>query len=152
MATHLAEAEKGPKKRKLGIKKSSKAKSKARRILAEKVRYFKPKTIDNKMKKLYHKRAREYNSDEDEPGPATGAKDEHYLENDGGYSSEEAEEYGDQDGLDSNEGNGVSDDEEDDTIQPGITKFMEGCRAFRVAFKRIINKTVQDDDLVSLLF
>lgn len=144
MATHFAEAEEDPKKRKLGIKKTSKAKSKARRILAEKVRRFKPKTIDNKMKKLYHKRAREYNSDDDESGPATGAEDEDDSENDGGYSSEEAEEYGD-------EGNGVSDDEEDDTIQPGITKFIEGCRAFRVAFKKIIKKTVEDVDLVSLL-
>ncbi|KAF3445300.1 hypothetical protein FNV43_RR14995 [Rhamnella rubrinervis] len=151
MATHLAQAEKGPKKRKLGIKKSSKAKSKARRMLAEKVRRFTPKTIDNKMKKLYHKRAREYNSDEDESSPATGAKVEDDLENDGGYSSEEAEEHGDHDGLDSNEGNGVSDDEEDDTIQPGITKFIEGCRAFGVAFKKIIKKTVQDDDLGPVL-
>lgn len=147
-------AEETQKKRKLGIKKSSKTKTKARRISAEKAKHFKPKPTSNRTKKLYRKRAREYNSDEEESGPATRAEDEHNAENDeeelvGGYSSEEAQEGGAEDGLHGNEGDGVSDDEEDDTIQPGITKFFEGCRAFRVAFKKIVSKTVQDDDLVS---
>jgi hypothetical protein len=44
---------------------------------------------------------------------------------------------------------GVSDDEENGEIQLGITKFAEGCRAFRMAFSNIINKSVTNDSLVS---
>ncbi|KAF2288993.1 hypothetical protein GH714_023542 [Hevea brasiliensis] len=40
---------------------------------------------------------------------------------------------------------------EDDEIQPGITKFSEGCRAFRIAFKSIMKKSVSDDSLGPVL-
>ncbi|KAK9284788.1 hypothetical protein L1049_023965 [Liquidambar formosana] len=50
------------------------------------------------------------------------------------------------DGQDAGEENEVSEDEESE-IQPGITKFTEGCRAFRIAFKKIMKKNISDDSL-----
>lgn len=44
---------------------------------------------------------------------------------------------------------GPENEDEDDEIQPGITKFSEGCRAFRIAFMSIMKKSVSDDSLVS---
>lgn len=155
--THLSEPEKGPNKRRIGNKKSSKGKKKPRKTfrLPEEAGNFKPKKIDKKMKKLFRKRAREYNSDDE-----TGDEDEHEPKSDdeeanGGHFSSEEEEAGedgdDQGRQDLNADDGDSENEEDDTVQPGIMKFTEGCRAFRMAFKSIIKKSVQDDALVSSL-
>ncbi|XP_058733966.1 uncharacterized protein LOC131605650 [Vicia villosa] len=41
--------------------------------------------------------------------------------------------------------------EDADEIQPGITKFTEGCKAFKMAFKSIIQKSVSDDLLGPVL-
>ncbi|KAH7533531.1 uncharacterized protein LOC107416840 [Ziziphus jujuba] len=155
--THLSEPEKGPNKRRIGNKKSSKGKKKPRKTfrLPEEAGNFKPKKIDKKMKKLFRKRAREYNSDDE-----TGDEDEHEPKSDdeeanGGHFSSEEEEAGedgdDQGRQDLNADDGDSENEEDDTVQPGIMKFTEGCRAFRMAFKSIIKKSVQDDALGPVL-
>ena len=156
--TQMVEAAKNPKKRNIGKKKSSKSKmkKKPKRVFPERVGDLtKPKKIDRKMKKLFRKRARDYNSDEEEEsapenGPELENKDEEELNGGGGYSSEEeaGEEDGIQKGKDANFDDEFSDDE-DGEIQPGITKFTEGCRAFRMAFKSIIKKSIQDDGLVS---
>lgn len=137
--THLAEAVKRPNKRHIGKTKGSKARKKARKMphSADGNRAMKPRKIDPKMKKLYRKRAREYDSEDDEKaGP---------LRNDDGSSSGDEAEGNDTRKAD----NGFSDGEEDDEIQPGITKLAEGCNAFRLAFRSIIKKTVSDDVLVS---
>lgn len=146
--THLSEPAKGPNKRRVGHKKGSKGKTKQKKMEAGN---FKPKKVDKKMKKLFRKRSREYNSDDENED-----EDEHHSKNEddevmGGYSSEEAGEDGDQDRQGFNADYRDSEDEEDDTVQPGIMKFNEGCRAFRLAFKSITKKGAQDDALVSLL-
>ncbi|PNX55126.1 hypothetical protein L195_g048752, partial [Trifolium pratense] len=123
------------------------------------------------MKKLYNKRTREYNSDDDEDettAPATMktkgvasmktrgvvsiTKKKHEEED---IESEElSEDEGEAGGQRTQKKNvtdkkvNFSEDEgedDDDEIQPGITKFSEGCKAFKMAFKNIIKKSVSDD-------
>lgn len=147
--THMAEAAREPRKRKIGKKKGSKAKKKAKMLQsAESIRAMKPKKIDKKMQKLYRKRARDYNSeDESEQDNATplGNNEDELI---GGSSSgEEAEKGGDH--SERNVDNGFSDDEEHGEILPGIMRFTEGSNAFRLAFRSIIKKTVPEDVLVS---
>lgn len=142
--TEVSHAERGPRKRKIGKKKGSKAKKKLR------VGEMKPKKIDRKMKKLFQKRARQYNSDEDS---APEGEAEYELEpqieeeeQDGENSSEEAGEDENQELGDANVDDESSEYHEDGTIQPGIMNFTESCRAFKMAFKSIFKKTVHDDD------
>lgn len=138
---HTQEVGKGPKKRRIGHKKGSKGKKKLKVFKGngEKVK------VDKKMQKLFRKRVRDYNSDdndEEEPSPVT--RDRNYQPQyknelfDGKSSDEEGEEH-QNDGME----NEASEDE-DGEIQPGITKFMEGCKAFRMAFKKIVKKNVSD--------
>ena len=147
---HGAEPAKVPMKRNIGKKKGPKAKKKPTNamMLQGIERGNKGKKIDRKMKKLFRKRAREYNSDEDDgedhdhvdKNPMPVIRDEERPE------EEEEEEEGEDGNL--NVDNGVSDDEEDGEIQLGITKFAEGCRAFKLAFGSIIKKSVTTDSLV----
>ncbi|THF95315.1 hypothetical protein TEA_016857 [Camellia sinensis var. sinensis] len=145
---HTQEVGKGPKKRRIGHKKGSKGKKKLKVFKGngEKVK------VDKKMQKLFRKRVRDYNSDDDdeeEPSPVT--RDRNYQPRyknelfDGKSSDEEGEEH-QNDGME----NEASEDE-DGEIQPGITKFMEGCKAFRMAFKKIVKKNVSDDLLGPVL-
>ena len=140
------------KKRRLGRKKGNKTKKKLKWFdgSGERIK------IDRRMKKLFRKRARDYNSDDDEDegddgGYAVATKGENAVPIikevalDGKDSSEEEEDHQDID-----EANEISEDEEGE-IQPGITKLTEGCRAFRLAFKKIIKKNVSDVSLVSCL-
>lgn len=144
---HTQEVGKAPKKRRIGHKKGSKGKKKLKVFQGngEKVK------VDKKMQKLFHKRARDYNSDdEDEEEPSPVTKDRNYQPRyknvfDGKSSDEEGEEH-QNDGME----NEASEDE-DGEIQPGITKFMEGCKAFRMAFKKILKKNVSDDLLGPVL-
>lgn len=135
----------GPTKRKLGKRNNPKKKKKPRKAshFPDGVGDLKPKKFDRKMKKLFRKRARDYNSDDDE-------LDSKKEENDqiGGDSFSEEEEEEEQEvnkDFEFSDGDG----DEGGEIQPGITKFTEGCRAFRMAFKSIIKKAVNDDPLVS---
>ena len=66
------------------------------------------------MKKLFRKRVRDYNSDNDDDERDVSSDDESEKE------EEEAED------MDVNGDNGVSDDEENGKIQPSITMFLEG--------------------------
>lgn len=135
--TLVAEPAKVPRNRRLTKKKASRAKKNPKKPMLEGIgpNIIKVKKIDGKMKKLFRKRAREYNSDEDNDNDSMAV-----IEDD---ESSELEEVA----MD----NGASDDEENDEILPGITKFVEGCRAFRIAFRSIIKKSVTDDSLVSYL-
>ncbi|KAM5580328.1 RRP15-like protein [Rosa sericea] len=132
--TQLAEAAKGPNKRRIGKTKGSKARKKAKKMphASDGSRAMKPKKIDPKMKKLYRKRAREYDSEEEEEEESGGSEEEGEEKEAEGKERRKAEE-------------GFSDDEEDDEVQPGITKLSEGCNAFRLAFRSIIKKSVADD-------
>ncbi|CAN6571410.1 unnamed protein product [Malus baccata var. baccata] len=146
--THLPEAATEPRKRKIGKKKGSKAKKKAKMLhSSEEIRAMKPKKFNNKMKKLFLKRAKDYNSESEEESKQEDVKPKPLGNNEvepiGGAASssgEESEEGGGGGGR--NRGDGVSDDEEHGEILPGIMKFSEGCNAFRLAFKSIIKKSV----------
>ncbi|KAM0959051.1 hypothetical protein ACFX13_024912 [Malus domestica] len=146
--THLPEAATEPRKRKIGKKKGSKAKKKAKMLhSSEEIRAMKPKKFNNKMKKLFLKRAKDYNSESEEESKQEDVKPKPLGNNEnepiGGAASssgEESEEGGGGGGR--NRGDTVSDDEEHGEILPGIMKFSEGCNAFRLAFKSIIKKSV----------
>lgn len=120
--------------------------------------------MDKRMKKLIRKRAREYNSDDDDndnDNDGSGGNDiqpkftKKVIEEEDKESNEsfDDEEAGGQDAWNSTANdmnNDISDDEgENGDIQPGIAKFTEGCRAFRMAFSNIMKKNVSDDSLVS---
>ncbi|XP_041005977.1 RRP15-like protein [Juglans microcarpa x Juglans regia] len=139
--THVAEPAKVPKKRKLG-KKDSKARKNTKKAMLQGIGQTKVKKIDIKMKKLFRKRAREYNSDDDD-----GDHDNSSMAviRDEDFSEEEKME------VDAELDNILPDDEENGEILPGITKFAEGCRAFRLAFRSIIKKNVPDDSLGPVL-
>ncbi|KAM3345321.1 RRP15-like protein [Capsicum galapagoense] len=138
--------------------------------------------IDNKMKKLFEKRARDYNSDDDdndaEPSPVTRAKPTSYGKEKPksygkmtpkSYGKEKPKSYGkekrvsyckEKDDFEEEwEDDGEEDDDEeleisedeDGEVQPGITKFIDGCNAFRLAFKKILKKSASDDILGPVL-
>ncbi|CAN4123982.1 unnamed protein product [Withania somnifera] len=122
--------------------------------------------MDNKMKKLFEKRARDYNSDSDDddvkPAPVTRAKSTSFgkqkpksyaKQKPTSYRKEEDgfdKEWEDDGGEDDNEEIEISEDE-DGEVQPGITKFIDGCKAFRLAFKKILKKSASDDILGPVL-
>ncbi|XP_052179068.1 uncharacterized protein LOC127792574 [Diospyros lotus] len=136
----------GPMKRRIGHKKGGKAKKRVKVFqgTSEKVK------IDKKMQKLFRKRAREYNSDdEEEPLP---------VNRDGYEQSLNENEVPDENASDEEAMNHQNDDienevseDEDGEIQPGIMKFAEGCKAFRIAFKKITKTNVSDDLLGPVL-
>lgn len=119
--------------------------------------------VDKKMKKLFEKRARDYNSDNEddenendnddidvdirERAPVNRDKRPSYGKKEDDFEEEWLDDDGGEDG---NEEIEVSEDE-DGEIQPGITRFIDGCRAFRLAFKKILKKSASDDILVSNL-
>lgn len=116
----------------------------------------KGKKIDGRMRKLYQKRAREYNSDDedDEGNYKNNNKKKPYVS---GRQQKpkfvrEQKKPSEPDNLTEEP---LSDDEDEDVeaeaeALPGIMKFAEGVRAFKTAFKSIIKKSVPDDSLVSL--
>ncbi|KAM3238193.1 hypothetical protein P3L10_013223 [Capsicum annuum] len=120
--------------------------------------------IDNKMKKLFEKRSRNYNSDYDdndaEPSPVTRAKPTSYgkqkpksygKEKPKSYEKDDFEEEWEDDGEeDENEELEISEDE-DGEVQPGITKFIDGCNTFRLVFKKMLKKSASDDILGRVL-
>ncbi|CAL9776301.1 unnamed protein product [Musa acuminata subsp. burmannicoides] len=97
----------------------------------------KPRKPSRQMRKLFRKRAREYHSDEEE-------------ESDEEPSSEEEESDRDLDVVD-DDGSGGDDEDDGEGAQHGITRFVEGCRAFRVAFMKIMKKHLPDDPLGPIL-
>ncbi|KAF8698665.1 hypothetical protein HU200_034914 [Digitaria exilis] len=101
-----------------------------------------------KFLKLLRKRARDYNSDDDEeedgqqqghpPSPRRRRRDD---DDDGGDDDEEALSHSDQE----------EDEEEDGVSTSAVTRFEQGCRAFRVAFLKIMAKKLPDDPLGPIL-
>ncbi|MED6126899.1 hypothetical protein PIB30_082904 [Stylosanthes scabra] len=147
-------------KRKLGKKQGHKKKLKT----MEPPHGQKKVKVDKKMKRLFRKRAREYNSDDDEDeeeNEATVPTTTNKHNGDQLDSEEPSEDEGKIEGgrkrLNKNATDGdneFSEDEggeEDGVVQPGIMKFTEGVRAFKIAFRNIINKSVSDDLLGPIL-
>lgn len=168
MATEIhppTETAEAPKKRKFKHKKLINPKKKMMKtkkgMEASRRENPRPKVRNSKkMTKLFQKRAREYNSDEDEeendepapefrpPNPVAVDGEERSTGN--SSEGEGANDLDARDGEEEEEGEGGSEDEGDE-IQPGITKFVEGCRAFRVAFLKIMKKNVSNDMLGPVL-
>lgn len=146
---HVPVTESGLRKRKSSKKKGGKGKKKLKVMPGSGERV----TINNKMRKLFRKRARAYNSDDDEGESAPEFRGDISLsvknrEVEGRGSSDGERE----DGMDLNvENEEFSDDEENGEIQPGIANFAEGSRAFKMAFKSILRKSVADDALGPVL-
>ncbi|KAM7498474.1 hypothetical protein LguiA_022888 [Lonicera macranthoides] len=144
----IQEAGNAPNKRKLGHKKGNKAKKKMKVFQGnrEKVK------IDKRMKKIFQKRARDYNSDdeEEEPAPMVRNVKEKSREKREDFHEENEPSDDGEDRRDAGQENEPSDDE-DGEILPGITKFAEGCKAFKKAFKKITKKNVSDDVLGPIL-
>ncbi|KAI3457693.1 hypothetical protein Pfo_014356 [Paulownia fortunei] len=145
--TQSTEVKNGERKRKSGKKKGKMAKRRQRMMPQGAENRVK---VDKKMKKLFQKRARDYNSGdegEDEPlqqsGRAIGVN--RFKKNDdefeGGFSD---------DGEEENQGSEAEEVSEDENggIQPGITKFTEGIKAFKLAFKKIVKKSGGDEDVL----
>ncbi|KAK4276240.1 hypothetical protein QN277_019209 [Acacia crassicarpa] len=156
--TQLLESGRGLKKRQL-LKRHGGKKSNKKPKLMPVPRVQKKVKMDKKMKKLIRKRAREYNSDDDggddndiQPGITNKVIEEEDKEIN---ESSDDDKAGGQDAWNSTVSdmkNDISEDEgEDGDIQPGITKFTEGCRAFRMAFRNIMKKSVSEDSLGPVL-
>ncbi|CAN6295439.1 unnamed protein product [Urochloa humidicola] len=99
-----------------------------------------------KFLKLLRKRARDYNSDDDEeddgqqqehpPKPRRRRDDEEEEEDDEALSHSDQED---------------DDEEEEGVSTSAVTRFEQGCRAFRVAFLKIMTKKLPDDPLGPIL-
>lgn len=135
------------KKRKSGKKKGKMAKKRQRMMPQGAENKVK---VDKKMRKLFQKRARDYNSDEegeDEPfqqiAGAIGVNRFKQTDDEfeGGFSD---------DGEEENHGFEAEEASEDEygEIQPGITKFTEGIKAFKLAFNKIVKKSGGDEDIL----
>lgn len=108
--------------------------------------------VDKKMRKLFQKRARDYNSDDEgedrqiqQSVRATRVKKLKKNDNkfDSGFSDISEEE---------NRVDEEASEDEEGSIQPGIMKFTQGIKAFKSAFKKIVKKSGgEDDDLGPVL-
>lgn len=146
---HMAVTERGPRKRKSSKNKGGKGKKKLKVMPGSGERL----KINNKMRKLFHKRARAYNSDDDEDELAPEFRGDVSLSAKNqeveGRDSSDAE---GEDGMDLDaENEKFSDDEENGEIQLGIANFAEGSRGFKMAFKSILKNSVADDALGPVL-
>ncbi|GER33564.1 RRP15-like protein [Striga asiatica] len=144
----------GGKKRKSGKKKGKMAKKRQRVVMPPGAE--KKVKVDKKMRKLFQKRARDYNSDEveedededveqlPEPGRSVGVKTG-FMKRDDDFGDELSDD--DEEENQGSEPEEVSEDE-NGGIQPGVTKFAEGIKAFKLAFKKIVKKSGGDVDVL----
>ncbi|XP_061352210.1 uncharacterized protein LOC133297145 [Gastrolobium bilobum] len=154
----LVEPGRGPRKRNFAKNQGRKKSSKKPKVMAPPHGQKKVK-IDKKMKKLFRKRAREYNSDDEDDDEVDGSMGNKNNEGDDIESEEPSEDEAvaggqkprNKDAADMNNQFSEDEGEDDGEIQPGITKFAEGCRAFKIAFRNIIKKSVSDDTLGPVL-
>ncbi|XP_022758895.1 RRP15-like protein [Durio zibethinus] len=129
----------GKRKRNMGKKKAKKSKNKKLKMLEGKGKKFR---VSKKMRNMFEKRARDYNSDDDEEDEKENTAEK--------VAPGDTWMGGGGDGDNSSEESDGSEEEEGE-IQPGIMKFTEGVRAFRLAFKNIIKRNVADDSLGPVL-
>ncbi|KAF8107280.1 hypothetical protein N665_0124s0072 [Sinapis alba] len=148
--THTAVSERGTRKRRVGLKNGGKSKNKKSKTHPPSSDRFK---LTQKKKKLFQKRARDYNSDEDEEedeskkAPEVTIREKIFSDANMGPNYDEVEE--EEEGSDKDEN---SDGEDHGEIQSGITRFGndDGCNAFKMAFKSIM-KSKGDDALGPVL-
>ncbi|KAK1427880.1 hypothetical protein QVD17_16587 [Tagetes erecta] len=149
----MQEAGQGQRKRKIGNKKGKgKKKMKVFQGSGQKVK------MDGKMKKLFRRKARDYNSDDSDDEndidemPVKFEKKQSQIKNkeDDEKSSDEEMDDDDADDADGDVGNDGSDDEEEIT-EHGIMKFSEGSTSFKKAFKKIVKRSGSDDVLGPVL-
>ncbi|KVI01126.1 Protein of unknown function DUF1665 [Cynara cardunculus var. scolymus] len=148
----MQEVEKGPRKRKIGHKKGKgKKKMKVNQGSGQKVK------MDGKMKKLFRKKARDYNSDdsddandvnEEEPSPPMKFEEKQSHDENEEADEKSAEEEAD---VEEDMGNDDISDDEEGIIEHGIMKFSEGSTSFKKAFKKIIKRSGSDDVLGPVL-
>jgi hypothetical protein len=98
-----------------------------------------------KFLKLLRKRARDYNSDDEEEDD--DQKQEHQLSPRRRRRDDEEED--DVEAL-SHSDQEDEDEEEEGVSTSAVTRFEQGCRAFRVAFQKIMAKKLPHDPLVIL--
>ncbi|KAL4313317.1 hypothetical protein GQ457_01G007190 [Hibiscus cannabinus] len=130
----------GKRKRNPGKKKGNKAKNKKLKMLEGKGKKFR---VSKKMRNLFEKRARDYNSDDEEEEKENMAEETTLNDTRRGAGGDNSSE-----GSDDSEG---EQEEEGGEVQPGVMKFTEGVRAFRLAFKNIVKKNVANDSLGPVL-
>lgn len=100
-----------------------------------------------KFLKLLRKRARDYNSDdEDEAGDD---RQQEHLPNPQRRVDEDDDEALSH--SEPEEGEDEDEDEEEGASSSAVTRFEQGCRAFRVAFLKIMAKKLPDDPLGPIL-
>ncbi|KAH0856098.1 hypothetical protein HID58_084359 [Brassica napus] len=134
--THTAVAERGTRKRRVGLKNGGKSKNKKQKTRPPSSDRFK---LTQKKQKLFQKRARDYNSDEEDDeskkAPEVTIREKIFSDANMGPNYDEVEE--EEDGSDKDEN---SDGEDHGEIQSGITRFAadDGCNAFKMAFKSIM--------------
>ncbi|KAI3801218.1 hypothetical protein L1987_29322 [Smallanthus sonchifolius] len=140
----MQEAGQGPRKRKIGHKKGKgKKKMKVFQGSGQKVK------MDGKMKKIFRRKARDYNSDDSDDDndidekPVKFEKKQSHIENNKEDEKSSDEEIDDAEDDDDDVGNDVSDDEEVIT-EHGIMKFSEGSKSFKKAFKKILKRGSDD--------
>lgn len=147
----MQEAGEGPRKRKTGHKKGKG--NKKRKVFQGSGQKVK---MDGKMKKLFRKKARDYNSDDSDDAngineeetapPVKFEKKQFHIEN------KEDDEKSSEEEMDGDDGMGIElSDDEDEIIEQGVMKFSEGCTSFRKAFKKIMKKSGSDDVLGPVL-
>ncbi|WZZ12078.1 RRP15-like protein [Brassica rapa] len=148
-ATHTSVAERGTRKRRVGLKNGGKSKNKKQKTRPPSSDRFK---LTQKKQKLFQKRARDYNSDDEEEdeskkAPEVTIREKIFSDANMGPNYDEVEE--EEDGSDKDEN---SDGEDHGEIQSGITRFAadDGCNAFKMAFKSIM-KSKGDDALGPVL-
>ncbi|BAA97004.1 unnamed protein product [Arabidopsis thaliana] len=145
---HMAMADRGSRKRRVGVKKGTKA-------ARNKKQKSKPSTSDRfkvtmKNQKLFQKRARDYNSDDDEEEDDESKKQPEVTIREKIFSDANMGPNYEEIGEEDNDEN--SDGEDHGEIESGITKFAtDGCNAFKIAFKAIMKKTKGDDTLGPVL-
>ncbi|TVU04777.1 hypothetical protein EJB05_47911 [Eragrostis curvula] len=96
-----------------------------------------------KFLKLLKKRARDYNSDDDEDDKQEQEEEE--------PPSSRRRRHDDNNDEEEEEAASSSGDESGGTGAGGVTRFEQGCRAFRVAFLKIMSKKLPDDPLGPIL-
>ncbi|EPS67734.1 hypothetical protein M569_07042, partial [Genlisea aurea] len=96
------------------------------------------------MRKLFRKRARDYNSDEEEEEEKVEDRRESPVLN----KTEDPSEIRFSDDAEEESDREVASDDEEGAIQPGIMKFTDGIKAFRLAFKKILKKTTDNEDVL----
>ncbi|KAL9239589.1 hypothetical protein vseg_013898 [Gypsophila vaccaria] len=102
--------------------------------------------VPQKLKKLFRKRARDYNSDSDDVDESENdsVDEDKKRKGDGNSGRTDGEEE-----HDGEVGEDVEESDEDDRVPP--TKFGEGCNAFRTAFQTIMSIPAGDESLGPIL-